>query len=606
VADSNSANCFQAMVPMRDGTRLNTFVYLPGDGQATYPVILQRTPYGISEPAGEHPTDPARGWLPSQELPLRGHILRGWKQLTERGYASVYQDCRGRYGSEGIDRVYGDDALDGFDTLEWIDAQRWSDGRVGLSGSSGAATTALAAASQNHPSVRALFAQAGCPNVYNDVVYEGGSIEMERLWLWVAGNIPGLSASHREALLDSSGVTPGEFSQAASLALQRTAELAAAKDDVPPYLKSPAWMHLPLADYPDFSTCQPYLNEMLAHPFPDEFRERHDFRSKINVPGFYVTSWFDIFLNSIIATYEELQSRVGNQRLWIGPNSHEAVYDTDFWPRDPYFEWFDHWLLGAETPLASEPPVYFSPYASTTADAKVASEWVHSGEWPPRDSRVETWHLRGDGCLSGTPDGEPRVYLYDPRHPIPTVGGRTLLIPSGSLDQREVQAMPNYGLTYTSAALPENVTVAGRVAVYLYVESDCADTDFVAKLIDIHPDGQALLIMDGVIRAMCRDGNDIPRHLTPGQAVEVEVDLGHIYHTLAEGHKIQVDITSSNFPRRARNTNSGNALMAWDTDDDLRVARNVVYHGAETPSRLVLPVCAAETREGRNRGSVVG
>jgi uncharacterized protein len=169
----DGARCFQAMVPMRDGVRLNTFVFLPESGGPRFPAILHRTPYGITVPQGQYVTDCTKGWLPDPQSPLLGAILRGWRELVRHGYAAVYQDCRGRYGSEGEDHVYGDDAADGYDTLEWIASEPWTNQRVGLSGSSAAATTALAAASQRHPTVRAFFAQVGGSSIYDDIVYEG-------------------------------------------------------------------------------------------------------------------------------------------------------------------------------------------------------------------------------------------------------------------------------------------------------------------------------------------------------------------------------------------------------------------------------------------------
>ena len=166
--------------------------------------------YGITTPQGEAATDPSRGWLPDPAKPMGGALKHGWRRIVEHGYAAVLQDCRGRNGSEGEDHVYGDDAADGYDTLEWIASEPWSDGNVGLSGSSAASTTALAAASQRHPSVKAFFAQVGGSSIYDDVVYEGGSIELERLWLWVANNIPGLSASHRAAVQARTGLSDAE------------------------------------------------------------------------------------------------------------------------------------------------------------------------------------------------------------------------------------------------------------------------------------------------------------------------------------------------------------------------------------------------------------
>jgi uncharacterized protein len=588
----DGARCFQAMVPMRDGVRLNTFVFLPQDGGPRFPVILHRTPYGITSPQGQDVTDCTKGWLPDPQAPLRGSILRGWREIVRRGYAAVYQDCRGRYGSEGEDHVYGDDAADGFDTLEWIASEPWSNQQVGLSGSSAGATTALAAASQRHPTARAFFVQVGGSSIYDDVVYEGQSIEMERLWLWVAGNIPGLSASHRAAVIRRSGLNATELAAVADSARARYLALDAARQANPPFIECAEWMHLPLTGYPDFAVWQPYLDEILRHPGSDEFRTRHNFRATIGIPGFHVTTWFDIFQTSVLAAFTELHSRVGNQRLWIGPNTHYFVYERNFWPRDPYFEWFDYWLKGERTRIMDEPAVFYSPHA-WVADQKnyIANDWCHSESWPPPGTVQQKFYLTGDGRLSpDSPEGEPRRYLYDPRRPIPTLGGRNMLIPAGPRDQRPVQALPNYGLSYRSSVLDQNLTIAGSVDITLHIQSNCRDTDFVAKLIELHADGRAMLLMDGVMRAMYRDAAAGPRHLAPDQVYPLTIHLGDIHHTFTAGNRLQVDITSSNFPRRARNTNSGNAILANDTAADLYIATNAVHHNDAQPSFLVLSV----------------
>src|SRR5438270_5185425 len=243
---------FQTMVPMRDGARLNTFVFLPESGGPRYPVILHRTPYGIAAADARNKFDCTRTWLPNPAEPMRGSILRGWKRIVAAGYAAVYQDCRGRHGSEGEDRVYADDAADGHDTLDWIARQPWTNQRVGMSGSSAGATTTFAAASTRHPSLRAFFAQAGASSIYDDVVYEGQSIEMERLWLWVARNIPGLSRSHREAVMRRSGIGSAELDSGGVSAAERYNRLDAARLEEPPFVNSPDWLLLPLTGYPDF------------------------------------------------------------------------------------------------------------------------------------------------------------------------------------------------------------------------------------------------------------------------------------------------------------------------------------------------------------------
>jgi putative CocE/NonD family hydrolase len=591
------ARSFQTMVPMRDGIRLNTFVFLPDDGRSRWPVILHRTPYGIA--AGDAPNkfDPAYAWLPSAAEPMRGSILRGWKQIVARGYAVVYQDCRGRHGSEGEDRVYADDASDGYDTLEWIAGQSWTNQMVGMSGSSAGATTTFAAASTRHPSLRAFFAQAGGSSIYDDVVYEGGGIEMERLWLWVAKNIPGLSASHREAAMARAGVTAAELDRAATSAAERYNRLDAATRSALPFVDSPDWMRLPLTRYPDFAVWQPFLDEIISHPGPDAFRSRHNFRRTIDIPGFHVTSWFDIFLTSVISAFQEIQSRTGTQKLWVGPNDHYFVYADNFWSRDPYFEWFGHWLKGERSALIDEPAVYYSPHAWVEDRAAYKpTDWIHAERWPPPGTSPCRYYLCGDGRLADAPAGEPRNYRYDPRSPIPSRGGRNMLIESGSRDQRAIQALPGYGLIYHSDPLDADLTIAGNVRVTLSVESDCPDTDFIAKLIEVLPDGRAMLLMDGTTRALYRNHGPEPEPLAPGRIYAIRIDLGDIHHTFQRGSRIEVDVSSSNFPRRARNTNSGNPVLADDRETDIRVASNTVHHASAHPSFIELPIFGKNSR----------
>jgi uncharacterized protein len=593
IADAAAqARAFQTMVPMRDGTRLNTFVFLPTEGGSCFPVILHRTPYGIAAAGARDKFDCSRAWLPNPVEKMRGSILRGWQRIVAQGYAAVYQDCRGRHGSEGEDRVYADDAADGYDTLEWIARQKWSNQRVGMSGSSAGATTTFAAASTRHPSLRAFFAQAGGSSIYDDVVYEGNSIEMERLWLWVAKNIPGLSAAHREAVMERFQIGAAELDAVAASAAARYISLDAARLVEPPFIGSDDWLRLPLSHYPDFATWQPFLDEIIAHPAPDAFRARHNFRRTIDIPGFHVTSWYDIFQTSVIAAFQDIQARTGTQKLWIGPNEHCFVYAENFWPRDPYFEWFGCWLKDEPTPLLDEPAVYYSPHAwIEDRDAYRPDDWRRAERWPPPGTMPQRLYLRGDGSLtSDGPGGAARSYVYDPRRPVPTLGGRNMLIEAGPRDQRPARALPDYGLIYRGPVLPEDLTIAGNVRVTLHAQSDCLDTDFVAKLIEKLPDGRAMLLMDGVVRALYRDGTAEPRPLAPDQIFPLTISLGDIHHTFRTGSRIEVDVTSSNFPRRARNTNSGHPLLANDAEADICIAHNAVHHGAATPSYIELPV----------------
>jgi uncharacterized protein len=591
----DGAHSFQTTVPMRDGARLNTFVYLPQMGGPRFPVILQRTPYGITSSEGKANTDCAQGWLPSAAAPLRGSILRGYKNIVAHGYVAVYQDTRGRYASEGEDHVYADDAADGYDTLEWIASEPWCNRMIGMSGSSAGATTTFAAASQRHPSLRAFFAQVGGSSIYDDVVYEGNAIEMERLWLWVAKNIPGLSQSHRESVMRKLGISAADLDQATTAANARYARLETACRTSPPFVGSEDWMRLPLTHYPDFSTWQPFLDEIITHPAPDAFRAQHNFRRGIEIPGFHATTWYDIFQTSVIAAFNDVQSRVGNQMLWIGPNDHYFIYETNFWPSDPYFAWFDYWLKGEQTGIMDQPAVHYSPRAWVEDRVGyVANDWRYAERWPPPGAVPQRFYLCGDGSLSKSgPGGSVRSYTYNPRHPIPTLGGRNMLIDAGPRDQRPAQALPDYGLIYRGEVLNADLTIAGEVRVTLHVQSDCTDTDFVAKLIEVEPDGRAMLLMDGVVRAMYRDSSSpVPQHLEADRVYPLTISLAHIHHTIRAGNRIEVDVTSSNFPRRARNTNSGNPVLANDTAADIRVASNVIHHGEATPSFIEIPIIA--------------
>jgi hypothetical protein len=351
-------------------------------------------------------------------------------------------------------------------------------------------------------------------------------------------------------------------------------------------------MRLPLSGYPDFATWQPFLDEIITHPAPDTFRAAHNFRRTIEIPGFHLTTWFDIFQTSVLAAFNDIQSRVGNQKLWIGPNEHHFVYHRNFWPRDPYFAWFDYWLKGEPTGVMDEPAVFYSPRAWVEdREAYIPGDWRYAERWPPPEARPHRLYLRGDGSLGADgPGGPARRYRYDPRRPVPTSGGRNMLIDAGPRDQRPVQAVPDYGLIYCGNSLSEALTIAGEVRVTLSVQSTCPDTDFVAKLIDLHPDGSAMLLMDGVIRAMYGHPSGEPHHLAPDRVERVNINLGHICHTFGAGHRIELDVTSSNFPRRARNTNSGNQTLANDSEADIRVAANTTHHAAATPSFFELSV----------------
>jgi putative CocE/NonD family hydrolase len=239
------------------------------------------------------------------------------------------------------------------------------------------------------------------------------------------------------------------------------------------------------------------------------------------------------------------------------------------------------------------PAVHYSPRAWVEDRAGyVADDWRYSERWPPRDARPAAFlPARRRDADTGRPGGAARGYTYDPRRPVPTLGGRNMLIDAGPRDQRPARALPDYGLVYRGETLADDLTIAGEVRATLHAGSDCPDTDFIVKLIEVWPDGRAMLLMDGVVRALYRDGNGPNgRPLEPGRVYQLHLSLAHLHHTVRKGHRLEVDVTSSNFPRRARNTNSGHALLANDVEADIRVAQNSIHHTAATPSFIEIPV----------------
>ena len=562
---------FEKMVAMRDGVRLHTIVYLPDPEvwpPPSYPTVVQRVPYGVGAP----------GVLPGPDIPS-GAILRGWKAITAHGYAAVFQDARGRFASEGKDRVYLDEGQDGYDTIEWVAAQPWCNGKIGMAGSSAGGIATYAAAGNKPPHLMAIFSQAGSANLYNEVVYEGQALELERLLLWVSGQGSGVSASHIQSL----GLTDKEYQEAVFRSRAIRADLE--KNMLHPG-KSEWWMHLPLVGFPAVSQVQPFWNEILSHPNRDGFRDSQDYTRTISVPAIHVSAWQDIFLMSSLNAYREIQGRIGNQKLYIGPGDHDAVDSQAFWPYDPFFSWFDHWLKGVETGIMGAPPIYYSHSNS--------DRWRYSDQWPPPGVNYKTLTFHDNGTLVSNPPSpreSPLRYIYDPQNPVQTLGGRNLMVPGGAMDQRPVEPPHRTDvLVYTTAKLEQDVEIAGNVKVVLHASSTAKDTDFIAKLIDVDPDGRTMLVLDGVIRAMYRASAKEPVPLIPGEIYEFTINLGDMNHLFKAGHRIQVDVTSSNFPRRARNTNSGNPLYTADTKEDIVVATNTVYHDSEHPSYIALPI----------------
>jgi putative CocE/NonD family hydrolase len=569
------------LVPMRDGTRLAADVYRPA-GAGRFPAIVERTPYNREESV----------------------ILRTQTPqfFARRGFAFVVQDVRGRFGSEGTWYPFVDDGggknRDGFDTVAWVAAQPWCNGKVATAGGSYAGQTQMFLAPTRPPALVCCFVREAASHLAEQWCYRGGAFEWAFNLDWMMRH--GWLALHRQ----------GELLQ------------KAIGDDA-------RFAGLPLGAVPHLGDPFRWLRDLLAHPDDGPFWEPFDFTRRyrdIDVPIYHMAGWFDIFLGGSIRNFQGLRelarsraARAG-QKLLIGPWTHgptvhdpafaRYVGDMDFGEsammdfNAEHLRWYDHWLNGVATGVLDEPSVRYFLMG--------ANEWRWADSWPPVGTRQRHWFLHGgksgsanslnDGTLSREkPAGteRPDAYRYDPANAVPTLGGNTLYrgrrsggsgeknpdfsVTAGPRDQRPIEPL---GLTYTSAPLAEALDVVGNVTLTLFASSDCPDTDFVARLTDVFPDGRSILVADGILRARYRTSRSRPRLLQPGKVYRFVVDLWPTAWRFAVGHRLRLAVTSSNFPRFDRNLNTGeNPALSGR----MQTATNTIYHDRDYPSHLRLP-----------------
>jgi putative CocE/NonD family hydrolase len=570
-------------VEMRDGTVLYADVYRPAaDGY--YPVILQRTPY-------------------NKEAGALALIQTDTFRAVRRGYAVVIQDCRGRYASDGDFRPFHQEIEDGYDTVEWCGAQEWSDGNVGMFGTSYVGATQWLAAISTPPSLRCIVPAFTASDYYEGWTYQGGAFQWGFMCNWV---LPFFTAAD---LVRIHARTPyPDFDE-------RRAALANAIDDMSTTIKT-----LPLKDFPIDSEISPYFAEWLSHPSRGPFwkscsiQERHD---NVAVPAFNVGGWYDIFLDGTIRNFNGVRSNGATSvardgsRLLLGAWTHTTpplavsgsvdfgvlagqgyspiTMDID----GEYLRFFDLWLKGIDDGFSEEPPIKLFVMSEDV--------WRTENEWPLARTQFTEYFLHsggdansssGDGALSTTaPDSErPDHYLYDPFHPVPTVGGQLCCYPSklapGAFDQREVEKRTDV-LVFVTEPLAQDIEVTGPVTLKLWAATTAVDTDFTGKLVDMYPDGYARNLTDGIIRARYRKGTEQPECVTPGEIVEYTIDLWSTSNHFKAGHRIGLEVTSSNFPRFDRNLNTGGDL---GQETEMPPALQTIYHDQEHPSRLILPI----------------
>jgi putative CocE/NonD family hydrolase len=554
---------------MRDGVILRADVYRPG-APGKYPVLLQRTPYSKHQDT----------------------YADGFRRLAALGFAVIVQDTRGRYMSDGIARPH-DEAEDGFDTIAWARRLPYANGKVGMWGGSYLATTQLLAATLQPEGLVALFPSSSYSSRY-DMVFQGGAFYLNDGLGWNLGQ---------------------------AIDVRRRVLMPAAHRDSAIGLDEPQrralrdrWLwHVPLKsmDALELKRFAPGYFEMLEHPSYDGFWETFDIEAKhdrFQAPAYHLTGWYDTLLTGTLRNFTGLRAKAANQtarqnqRLVVGPWTHARpspgstkVGDVDYGPtaglsaQDVYEKWFAYWLKDSPTPARFDdaPPVRIFVMGE--------NKWRDEQEWPLSRAKPTAFYLHsggsantleGDGTLSTTaPAKEPADrYTYDPWDPVPTgaIGGYSR-IPS---DQRDIERRRDV-LVYTGAPLEQDLEVTGPLSVTLWIASSARDTDFTAKLVDVFPDGTARALNDGILRARYRKSKTKPELLNPGEPTEITIDVGATSNLFRAGHRIRLDISSSNFPRFDRNPNTGGT---FGEDAELRRAEQTVFHDGRRPSRLMLPV----------------
>lgn len=592
-------------MPMRDGVRLAADLYKPAASDAAkLPVVLIRTPYGKD------------GWS-SSGMPLSHSLVRF---LTEHGYVVAVQDKRGRFASEGVYLLSGGDADDGYDTVDWLSRQRWSNGAVGTYGCSYVGDVQIFMAQTKHPALKAMIPQASGSSVGSlggYYRYFGARIGGVSAWAPLMGWFA--ERGQKVAPRLSADLPHEEYNANAALwEIKRKTPI-----DLPK-----AWNHLPMKEAlssqgmagTDFEDT---ISKSATDPYWDSLPYMKEGYTS-DVPTLFINSWYDFGgdmtmlefnhfrRHSVSATARENQfaimsphthcsfEREASERTIVGERD---VGDTRFDYRGTYLTWFDAWLKN--DPQARE---RIKQWSKIRYFEMGPNRWRSAGEWPVRGTKERALFLGsagranglyGDGRLSESPGGAAPTdtFVYDPGNPVPSRGGSFCAacmgttdggVP-GAADQRPVEIRDDV-LVYTSEALREELNVTGEPYVVLYVSSDAIDTDFTVKLIDVQPDGRAFNVLDGLLRARYREGQEKEVWMRRGEAYELRIPLGATSNVFLAGHKVRLEVSSSNFPQFERNLNVGGVNVEqakWV------VARNTVHHTTDLRSRLVLPVLAA-------------
>lgn len=559
-------------VPMRDGTVLRADVYQPrGDGP--HPVLLQRTPYDKRF---------AQNFVYQHPL---------W--YARHGYIVAIQDVRGRYSSDGTFYPGRNEATDGADSIAWAASLPGSSGKVGTYGFSYPGMVQLLAAAERPPALACAAPGFTGGDFYDGWTYQGGALNLAFAVSWVIQFLAVPEALHK-----------GDREAAARLA-------AAGGELDSLYAAQPL---TDLAVLRETGVAE-YFFDWIEHEARDSYWEelsmygRYD---RVEVPCLHLGGWHDSFIEGTLRNYAELSARAGDDaaerhRLVVGPWYHipwgrhtgcedfgpEADNDLDL----VHLRWFDRWLKGDEAALSEEAPVRLFMMG--------ANRWREADSWPPAGTRVEDWYLHsggrasslgGDGELSREPpaDEPPDTFAFLPVAPVPSRGGRSCCLPEsapmGPCDQAPIEVR-NDVLVYSTPPLERDIEVTGTVELILFAATDRPDTDWTAKLVDVDETGRAINLCHGIVRARFRNSTARPEPLEPGRVYEYTIPVGSTCNLFRRGHRIRLEVSSSNFPHYDVNPNTG-APLAEATLLDSAVATQLVFHDADRASRLRLPIAA--------------
>jgi len=550
---------------MRDGTILYADIYRPNE-EGRFPVLLQRTPYNKS-----------------------GEVEFGYKAAAG-GYVVIVQDVRGRYTSEGEWYPFKHESQDGYDTVEWAATLPYSNGKVGMFGGSYVGATQMLTAIGHPPHLAGICLVVTASNYHNGWTYQGGAFEQWFNESWTSG------------------------------LAQDTLNRVIQKDT---NAMKGIWK-LPLTNYPLFNSqsgplklnspdaLAPYFLDWLAHPSYDEYWKRwsiEDHYRDITVPVLTVAAWYDIFQGGSLRNYEGIKAEGGNEAAKRGQHllviigghagSGRKIGDVDFGPpaaefdeNDTILEWYDYLFKGAQNQFARKPVRIF---------VMGLNQWRDEDDWPLKRARETKYFLhsssganslRGDGSLSTTAPGaeHPDHYVYNPENPVPTIGGPLccdgIHLPAGPRDQRPAEARDDV-LVYSTDPFSQDFEVTGPLSLQLYAKSSAVDTDFTAKLVDIWPNGFAQNLTEGIVRARYRDSQETPELMNPEQIYKFTIDLWSTSNVFRKGHRLRLEVSSSNFPRFDRNPNTGESP---ESSSRFVSATNIVLHDAEHASVLEVPV----------------